>query len=491
MLTLKSYINVVSIFLILLVYFSNSVTAQENIYKYLSLEEAIELSKSNSLEYKTAKNSSDVGLWTYKSFQSNFYPEINVSGILPSYNKTISRITSDDGTDLFVSQNQAFSSLSVDISQRVYLTGGTFSISSSVNRIDIFSDENLTTYSTNPFSISYFQESIFYNPLKWEKKIQPLVYEESKRDLIENIEGIALNTTSRFFDFLEAEKKYQNALQNAKSQDTIYKISKGRFKIGKLYENDLLQSELGLLNAEKEVINAKNQLKLTKESFLELIGDKTTNIKLIIPKEVHFIAIDSSKLFDKALENTVLIIRNKRKVLEAKNEVAKTKRDGIKIGLNGNFGLTNQNNRLGTAYTNLLDQQTFTLNFSAPIFSWGKRNSQKKIALANLELIKSTNAQELNAAKRELSVKYMAWQQLEISLRVSKKALEISKRRYSVSKRRFAIGKVSITDLNIAQKEKDSANSNYYRALREYWELFYEIRKLTLYDFSRGRNVEL
>lgn len=456
----------------------------------LTLENAIELSKTKSIEYLTAKNNAEVNYWQYQSYKAGFFPSLSINGILPNYQRSINRITADDGTDIFIGQNQAFSSISLDVNQIVPFTGGEFSVSSSLNRIDIFSDPNFSTYSSTPLTISYFQESLFYNPFRWEKKIQPLIFEESKRELVERLEDISYNTTSRFFDYILAKIKSDNATINKKSQDTIYKISEGRFNIGKLYENDLLQSELSLLNAEKELIISKNELKLTKQALMDQLGIQgESDIELVIPEELIFIKIDSLQLFEKAFENRKLRIAHQRKIAEAEQVIAKTKSEGFTLGITGNFGLTQQDELLGRVYSDLLVQQNFALSFSAPIFSWGKRKAERKIATANLDLIRSTNEQELLTARRELSLKYLEWQQIELSVKITKRASEIAIKRYGASKRRFAIGKVSITDLNIAQSEKDTAIYNYYESLREYWELYYELRKLTLYDFINDENI--
>ena len=42
-----------------------------------------------------------------------------------------------------------------------------------------------------------------------------------------------------------------NATANAAVNDTLYTLNKGRFEVGKIGENDLLQSELQLLGARR------------------------------------------------------------------------------------------------------------------------------------------------------------------------------------------------------------------------------------------------
>ncbi|MFH1001256.1 MAG: TolC family protein, partial [Bacteroidota bacterium] len=45
--------------------------------------------------------------------------------------------------------------------------------------------------------------------------------------------------------------------------------------------------------------------------------------------------------------------------------------------------------------------------------------------------------------------------------------------------------KISVTDLNIAQTEKDKATISHIRALQTFWRNYFELRKLTLFDFDR------
>ena len=50
------------------------------------------------------------------------------------------------------------------------------------------------------------------------------------------------------------------------------------------------------------------------------------------------------------------------------------------------------------------------------------------------------------------------------------------------------IGKInSILDLNNAQIETDNSEKNYYSALQTYWRSYYEIRKMTLFDFAQKK----
>jgi outer membrane protein TolC len=83
----------------------------------------------------------------------------------------------------------------------------------------------------------------------------------------------------------------------------------------------------------------------------------------------------------------------------------------------------------------------------------------------------------------------MQLRQLQASLEISAKADTIAQRRYEMAKNRYLIGKITITDLTIAQQEKDEALINYLQTLQQYWVSWYSLRKATLFDFLNGKKV--
>ena len=68
----------------------------------------------------------------------------------------------------------------------------------------------------------------------------------------------------------------------------------------------------------------------------------------------------------------------------------------------------------------------------------------------------------------------------------SAKADTIAKMKYDVTQQRFLIGKQDITRLNIARNDRERARRAYISSLRFYWNYYYNIRRLTLYDFEQN-----
>ena len=76
-------------------------------------------------------------------------------------------------------------------------------------------------------------------------------------------------------------------------------------------------------------------------------------------------------------------------------------------------------------------------------------------------------------------------------LEVTKTSDDVAQRRYEIALRRYQTGNVTITDLNIAQGEKDANKRAYYNALQDFWLAYYELRALTLYDFEKDELLYL
>ncbi len=65
----------------------------------------------------------------------------------------------------------------------------------------------------------------------------------------------------------------------------------------------------------------------------------------------------------------------------------------------------------------------------------------------------------------------------------------MAQRRFEVSKDRYLIGKIDVTNLFLAQNEKDAARRSRVQTLWDFWSGYYRLRRLTLFDFVSGRSL--
>jgi outer membrane protein TolC len=79
--------------------------------------------------------------------------------------------------------------------------------------------------------------------------------------------------------------------------------------------------------------------------------------------------------------------------------------------------------------------------------------------------------------------------QLKTSVDISSKADTIAKKRYEVARNLYKIGTMEITNLLIAQNEKDQAIISYVSTLRDFWVTWYQLRRTTLFDFEKNSSL--
>lgn len=461
--------------------------------KKINLKEAITLSQQKSLDYESALNRFRSSYWRFQNHKAGFLPQVRMSATIPNYTEQVDQIPLDDGTNTPIYRRTTNTDLRLFISQNVGFIGGTLTLSSSLNKnqTDASNTNTNINYNFTPYSISYYQNSLFYNQFKWDRKIEPLLDEESKRNFIESMEKISLTSCNQYFTLLKLQIQSKIAKTNYENSDTLYKISKGRFSNGKIAENDLLRMELRYLNSKNDVTNNAIALKKASQNLALFLGLETENLDLEIPENLEVFDVNLSKALSEAKNNRKSVIEFRRRRLQAEKEVARVKgTNRLTFSINANFG---QSANSQTGLVNVLDdynlQQGVTLRLNVPIFDWGVSKSERKIAEANLDLANTNIKQDQRNFEQEIELHVLNWSTQRDLLSISEKAKEIAIKSYEITQKRYILGKVPITDLNISLEEKDKAIVTYLNALGNFWNDYYTLRRLTLYDFIENKKI--
>jgi len=460
--------------------------------KKITLADAITIAQKQSPEYKTNLNRNQASYWRFKNYKARFLPQLRLDATLPEFSNSTRRQTNDAGQDVFVNQNQLLLAAGLSLSQNVAFTGGTFSLYTNLEKVDLYGNNNITNYSVVPFSIRYRQNSLFYNRFKWDKKIEPLIYEESKRDFIESMEQISIITCRRYFSLLKAQIQLEFSQKNVSNKDTLYQISKGRFRNGKIAENELLQMELSLLNSKNQVTTNAIQLKRTSQEIARYLELDSEDIELRVPDELAVFNVDVEQAIEEAQSNRKAVIEFRRKRLQAENELARAKGNNkLEMSLVANLGISQNDSDFNNLFNNYNKQQYVSLNLGIPIFDWGVSKSERKMAEANLDLTNNNIEQDKQAFEQEIYLHVLNWSSKRDFLITSQKAKEIAEKSYEITQKRYFLGKVTITDLNISQEKKDQAMVRYLNSLQDFWIDYYILRQLTLYDFINNKKIEV
>ena len=460
--------------------------------RVLSLTESVELAKTQSPQYRSATVLLENRQWQYKTFRSNYFPQLSLSGVLPEYNRTIEPRITDNGSLIFINTHNSNSYLQLSLGQEIGLTGGYISINSQIKRLDDFqADANQTRYSSIPATITLNQPIFGFNYRAWDRKIAPLRYEEALRDYREEMEIISSAATNHFFNLLLSQISLQIAEKNVANSDTLYKLSESRFEKGEIQEGDLLQMELTLLNSRQNLEQAildveANTLNL--KVFLGITDDYP--IKLVTPYEIPIFEVDETIALQEAHKNRQRVIEFKRQILEAERGVAQAKgQSGFTADLFASFGLTQQSLEFQDVYNDPARQQRARIGFNIPLMDWGRTASKIGTATANETLVKGNVEQQRINFDQEIYLNVQRFRVLRKQVIGARRADEIAEKRYNLTKERYLQGQLGILDLNFATEERDKATRSFISALRSFWSAHYTLRRLTLYDFEHNMTL--
>ena len=456
-----------------------------------NLKEIVKLARDRSTWARQADLRRENRYWQYRVYRSDYNPQLSLDGNFPSWTRRFDEVRQPDGSYDFREVNFNNSNVNLRLSQSLAITGTQFSIISGVNRFDNFITDDLR-YSGTPIAISMDQPLFFYNQLKWNKKIEPLRYEESKRTYVEDLENISMNATNRFFELLLAQINLEMAQKNLANNDTIYKIGQGRYNLGKIAENELLDLELNVMNSRQQVSEALVDLETRGLRLKTFVGITYVNyVKLELPDLIPDFNVNETAALDIARNNRPDAVGFVRRQLEAERDVAQARgQSGINASLQAAFGLTGYaTTTLPDMYGNTVNSQEVSIGFQIPILDWGRQKSRVKTAEASLKLEEYTIQVDETTFDEEIFTQVKQFSMLKEQVAISEKADEIADKRYEIAKNRYLIGKISITDLNLALRDKDDAKRAYIESLRSFWVAYYNLRYLTLYDYEQ--NVSL
>ncbi|MDX9845557.1 MAG: TolC family protein [Tenuifilaceae bacterium] len=459
----------------------------------LAITEVLEMAEDYSPQAILAKHQFRAAYWEYRTYKAEFLPSITLNGTVPNFNRSLVRYQLEDGTYKYIEENSNTISAGLALNQNIGLTGGRIFASSNLERTDFFGLKKGTNFMSVPIQIGFNQPLFGFNEFKWKKKIEPIKYLEAKRNYISSMETIAGEAIRYFFDLVLAQQNLKTAQLNYANTDTLYQIARGRYNIGTIAENELLQMELSYLNAGSSVNEAEIDLQLKKFRLKSFLGLKDEyDVELIVPDFFPKTKLQYDRVLSLAKTNNPSILQFERRLIESDRNVAQAKANrGFSANLYATYGLTQRAEEFQNVYADPMDQQGVRVGISIPILDWGLGSGRVKMAESSREVVRTNIQQSLTDFEQDIYLKVMEFNLQETQLQLAGKADTIAQSRYNVTKERFLIGKIDVIELNIAQTERDNARNRYIAAMRNYWQFYYEMRKLTQFNFIDNKPIEV
>ncbi len=459
----------------------------------LTLDDAIQMAREQSYDALIAVHRFRGSYWEYRTYVANLRPNLSISTDLLNYRNSINKIPTIEG-DRFFFQDQNNSGVSLNLNQSVPLTGGNFFVQSNLERIDDFLADpgQQIDYSTTPISIGYQQPLFSFNSLKWEKRIEPVRYERARKQLIEDLENVSIKALNFFFDLASSKINLEIAKLNYNNNDTLFKIAEGRFNIGTIAKNELLQMELNYLNSQSELKQALLDMEIKELQMLAFLGfNQNVRLELVIPNETPQASINYEDALRYAKLNNQQMLIQQQQLLEADREIERARTQSrFQANLFTSYGLSDRGPVLNQVYNDLDNSLVISVGVSAPILDWGKGRGLVKVAESTREVVETSVRQNQLEFEQDVYLKVREFNIQEDQFKIATKADTIALFKYEVTKQRFLIGKIDVIELNIALTEKDQKRRAYISALRNYWLNYYNIRRLTHYDFVSRKTID-
>jgi len=456
----------------------------------LSLQNVVDLAVVQSSSVKNVQNQNVNYYWRYKNYQSRFRPQLMLSGNLPNYAQTTSPVTQPDGSIEFKQVSNLQTSANLSLNQSIPLLGTYVYAATSLYRIQDFKN-NSTEFSGTPFSVGFSQPIFAHNWMRWNRLLEPLMFEQANKDFVESIEEISLWATQRFFRYLKVQTNFNLATSNLQNSRDNLKIAEAKKKLGQISDNDFSRIQLSVLNAQKALNKAQMDLKNADFELKSFVGlDQEVAIKLNIPLNIIFFEIDPAIALSEAKFNRKETPMNKLRLTEADRQLDEAKKNGgLGATLSGSYGSTNSADIFPNVYVNPQREQILKLTVSVPILDWGRSASAIKLAESKKDLVVYDVEKDIMDFEREVIVQVEQFGLLKDQLATAFEADKVAENGYLIAIRKFQNGEISITDLNISLSERESAKRDYIDSLMDYWEAYYNLRILTLYDFELGSKI--
>ena len=477
-------------------------TAQTDTIR-LTLDDCIAMARRQSIDAAVALGELRSAYWQWRSYRADLLPEVSLSGTAPSWNKRYSSYQQADGSLSFVRNDYLGLDGAVNITQKLWPTGGTLSVEASLDYLhQSFSSPHSqggagggsNQFMSLPVAVTLSQPLFSVNHLKWNRRIEPLRYREAQARFLTETEQVAMQAISLYFGLLLAGEQVNISKQNLQTAEKLYEVAQAKRRMGTISENDVLQLRLDVLTARSALTNSESTRQARQfalRSFLDVEADIDPIMPENLPlpslgREGQGVGLSYDDVLAHALQNNALATTMRRRQMEADYAVASARANRQSINLYAQLGYTGTGENMSNAYRNLLSNEVVSVGITVPLLDWGKRKGQRRLAESNRDIIQGQLRQQSQDFRQDIFILTEQFNNQAEQLRIACEADTIARRRYHTNVETFKIGSISTLELSSAQTAKDQARQNRIQQLFNYWYYYYQLRSIALWDFERG-----
>lgn len=456
------------------------------------MEDAIEMAIHNSFEAYRNDYQYTLSDLRYKDIRRSTTPTLNFSSTIVDYSRSIQEQWNSDDQQFYPYEIQRLvNSGSINLTQPVMFTGGSFQVSSILRRNQTFAENgNNLNYISAPVIVSYSQDFSKPNYYKWNRRIGDAEFLEAQNQRAVNKENVRIRAINGFFELLIAQNQLSLAELNKQNADSLLWMAREKKVIFAISRADYLNLELQQSNAYIQYEKSLNDLENIRNSFNTFLGLSREQELLCLPiDDLPQIDVELREALAKVYANNPNLLSVKRRLIEANRGLQEAKLQPYNVSLSANIGYNQNRNNINEAYQDLLNQQGISLNVNIPIFDGGRNARSVQRAILAIEY-QQKDLENMNIEiENEINQKINNFAITSSQLKSYAKSDTLGYFVYQATKERFILGKANMIDVINAEERRQEARINYLRQLQNYWTQYYAIRQLCLYDFINDQDL--
>ncbi len=435
--------------ILFIIFIAGSLAAQE---KVITLRESLEIGLRNSKDLKISKSKMSYADSKLTEITSQFLPQFKLSG---NYTRLSDNIPAFEVT-------MPFSPNPIRISDPIY-----------------------DNYS---FKFGFSQPLFTGFKLLSLRNSAKLNVNASGLDYSKEANETAFNIYNSYWNYYKAEEIKKVIAQTLQQMKEHLEDTKDFYDNGLVSKNDLLKLEVQYANTKLMLIDAENNLDISRIAFNKALGfelgaqTKIAGDELLTNNNADRYQL--SDVINESLANRHELKSLSYRVDASKENISVAKSNWLpSVYLTGNYYYSNPNPRFQPAKDEFNNNWDLGVTLSWDVWNWGLTSSQVSQAEQTKIQLETSLDQLKENIQMEVYANYLNLNKLEEKVKVNKDALEQAIENYRVTSEKYNLQLATSTDLIDAETSKLQAETNLKTA-----EVDFRIAKVKL-EKSLGRVI--
>lgn len=408
----------------------------------VTLDQVIEMAGSRSLASRKVEADSVSMAGTWKAAKGGWYPQLRISGFLPSWNRKWFSTSNRGSVESSVMSGWATLSQDLPWGASLEFESG---LSKSVSKWSADST-SLTTYQHSR-SVSLNQPLLNGNPVGRKHRLDEIDYETNRINTELARRDLRIAAINAYFSVVSAEQSLDIARQGLSQGDTSASIAERKLRAGLIPEVDLLQIQVDVARRSTAVSDAEATLEGALDDLriaigvsagepVEVVADQMTDDVPGLPIAPEVETRPDFRLAKLAVERSELEYR--AQMFAAYGEVSADVSYGASLLSDSLSGVQRSP-----------DNETISagISITLPVFGFGSTSGRIQQIKANLRGAKIEYALQTARISANQAEKMRRLKRARERIEIAERARDLSQRSYDISAQRFANGLISSRDL--------------------------------------------